>query len=81
MKKLMLFVILFFLLCLWGLGVILPDAGYVLIVLGQKTVETSLWFACCVLLSVCFVSWLVSRFFYFIRTSLQRIRDFFIKRD
>ncbi len=78
MKKLIIFVIVFILLALWGFGVILPDAGYVLVVLGQKTVETSLWFACFAALTICFVWWLIAQFIYASWSLAQRITDFFV---
>lgn len=78
MKKLIVFVILLILLSLWGFGVILPDAGYLLIILGQKTLETSLWFACFAVLAICFCWWLFSRFVRASWSLAQRITDFFV---
>jgi HemY protein len=78
MKKLFLFIVVFILLGLWGFGVILPDAGYVLVVLGEKTVETSLWFACFAVLAIGFVWWLVARFVKAGWSLAQRLTDFFV---
>lgn len=78
MKKMIVFIILLILLTLWGFGVILPDAGYILVVLGQKTVETSLWFACFAALAICFIWWLVSRFVRASWSLAQRVTDFFV---
>ncbi|MES2822571.1 MAG: heme biosynthesis HemY N-terminal domain-containing protein [Pseudomonadota bacterium] len=78
MKKLVLFIVVFILLGLWGFGVILPDAGYVLVVLGQKTVETSLWFTCFAILAIGFVWWLVARFVRAGWSLAQRLTDFFV---
>lgn len=78
MKKLVIFIVVMVLLSLWGFGVILPDAGYVLVVLGQKTVETSLWFACFAVLAICFVWWLISQFVKASWSFAQRITDFFV---
>ncbi|MES2675238.1 MAG: heme biosynthesis HemY N-terminal domain-containing protein [Pseudomonadota bacterium] len=78
MKKLVLFIVVFILLGLWGFGVILPDAGYVLVVLGQKTVETSLWFTCFAVLAIGFVWWLVARFVRAGWSLAQRLTDFFV---
>jgi HemY protein len=78
MKKLIVFVILLVLLALWGFGIILPDAGYVLVILGQKTVETSLWFACFALLAVAALWWLATRFVHVSWSIAQRLTDFFV---
>lgn len=78
MKKLIVFVILLFLLALWGFGVILPDAGYVLVVLGQKTVETSLWFTCFAMLALAFIWWVLTRFLYVSWSIAQRLTDYFV---
>lgn len=78
MKKLIVFVILLIVLTLWGFGVILPDAGYVLVILGQKTLETSLWFACFALLLTLLIWWLVTRFVHASWSFAQNITDFFV---
>jgi uncharacterized protein HemY len=78
MKKMIFFVVLFVLLALWGLGLIFPDAGYVLVVLGQKTVETSLWFVCFSLVSAWFILWLASCFINFLHSLVRRAANFFI---
>lgn len=78
MQKMIVFVILLILLSLWGFGVILPDAGYLLLVLGQKTLETSLWFACFAALAICFCWWLASRFVRASWSLAQRVTDFFV---
>lgn len=78
MKKLIVFILLVVLLALWGLGVILPDAGYVLVILGQKSLETSLWFACFAVLSVVFSGWLIARFVWASWSLAQRLKDFFV---
>ena len=78
MKKLIVFIILLVLLALWGFGVILPDAGYVLVILGQKTVETSLWFACFAALLIALSWWLVTRFVHVSWSIAQRLTDFFV---
>lgn len=78
MKKMIFFVILLILLTLWAFGIILPDAGYVLVILGQKTVETSLWFACFSALALCFCWWLVQRFLRAGWSLAQRVTDFFV---
>lgn len=78
MKKLIVFAILLLLLALWGFGVILPDAGYVLVILGQKTVETSLWFACFAVLLIAFLWWLAKRFLHVSWSLAQRLTDFFV---
>jgi HemY protein len=78
MKKLVLFVFVLILLALWGFGVILPDAGYVLVVLGQKTVETSLWFACFAILAIGLCWWLIKRFVHVSWSLVQRVTDFFM---
>lgn len=78
MKKLIVFILLFVLLALWGFGVILPDAGYVLVILGQKTVETSLWFACFAALAIAIIWWLVTRFVHVSWSIAQRLTDFFV---
>ena len=76
MKKLVVFVILLLLLTLWGFGVILPDAGYLLVILGQKTLETSLWFACFAILSICLLWWLAKQFISASWSFAQRIPIF-----
>jgi HemY protein len=78
MKKLVVFGVLLILLALWGFGAILPDAGYLLIILGQKTLETSLWFVCFVLLSLFIVVWIVSRFVHLSWSLAQGLTDFFV---
>lgn len=78
MKKLIVFVILLILLALWGFGVILPDAGYVLVILGQKTVETSLWFSCFAALALAFVWWLLFHVLHVSWSIAQRLTDFFV---
>lgn len=78
MKKLVLFIVLFILLGLWGFGVILPDAGYVLVVLGQKTLETSLWFACFAAVASALIWWLTKRFVHVSFSLAQRLTDFFV---
>ncbi len=78
MKKLIVFTILLVLLALWGFGVILPDAGYVLVILGQKTLETSLWFACFAVLLIAFLWWLAKRFVHVSWSIAQRLTDFFV---
>lgn len=78
MKKLIVFAILLLLLALWGFGFILPDAGYVLVILGQKTLETSLWFACFAALLIAFLWWLAKRFVHVSWSLAQRITDFFV---
>lgn len=78
MKKLIVFIILLIVLVLWGFGVIFPDAGYVLVILGQKTVETSLWFACFSVLAVAFAWWLATRFVHISWSIAQRLTDFFV---
>ena len=78
MKKLIVFVIVLIFLALWGFGVILPDAGYVLVILGQKTLETSLWFACFFILAVAVIWWLVNRFVHMSWSLAQRVTDFFV---
>lgn len=78
MKKLIAFVIVLIFLALWGFGVILPDAGYVLVILGQKTVETSLWFACFAVLTIAVIWWLAARFIHVSWSIAQRLTDFFV---
>lgn len=78
MKKLIVFILLVVLLALWGLGVILPDAGYVLVILGQKSLETSLWFACFAILAVALSWWLLTRFVRVGWSLAQRLTDFFV---
>jgi HemY protein len=78
MKKLIAFVVVLILLALWGFNLILPDAGYLLIVLGQKTLETSLWFASFTVLSLLLAGWILSRFFHLSWSLAQGITDFFI---
>ena len=78
MKKLILFIALVILLTLWGFGIILPDAGYLLVILGQKTLETSLWFACFAVLAFLFVCWLIKRFVHASWSLAQRVTDFFV---
>jgi HemY protein len=78
MKKLIVFVIVLISLTLWGFGLILPDAGYVLVILGTKTVETSLWFACFTVLIVAFLWWLTTRFLLVSWSLAQRLTDFFV---
>lgn len=78
MKKLLLVLILIVFLALWGFGVILPDAGYVLVILGQKTVETSLWFACFAALAIAVSWWLVTRFVHVSWSIAQRVTDFLV---
>jgi len=78
MKKLIVFILLLVLLALWGFGVILPDAGYVLVILGQKTVETSLWFACFAALAIAVIWWLATRFIHVSWSIAQRVTDFFV---
>ena len=78
MKKLIVFILLAVLLALWGMGVILPDAGYVLVILGQKSLETSLWFACFAVLAVALSWWLLTRFVRVGWSLAQRLTDFFV---
>jgi len=78
MKKLIVFVVLLFLLALWGFGFIFPDAGYVLVILGQKTLETSLWFACFAILAIAILWWLAARFLHISWSLAQRLTDFFV---
>src|SRR6478609_2208199 len=78
MKKLIALVIVLIFLALWGFGVILPDAGYVLVILGQKTVETSLWFACFAILAIAVIWWLATRFIHVSWSIAQRLTDFFV---
>ncbi|GGY82052.1 heme biosynthesis protein HemY [Cellvibrio zantedeschiae] len=78
MKKLIVFIIILIFLALWGFGVILPDAGYVLVILGQKTVETSLWFACFAILAIAVIWWLATRFVHVSWSIAQRLTDFFV---
>lgn len=78
MKKLIALTLAVVLLTLWGFGLILPDAGYVLVILGQKTVETSLWFACFLVLLLVLVWWLTTRFLLVSWSIAQRLTDFFV---
>lgn len=78
MKKLIVFVILLVLLALWGFGIILPDSGYVLVILGEKSLETSLWFACFASLAIAFVWWMATRFVHVSWSLAQRLTDFFV---
>lgn len=78
MKKLIVLIIVLVFLALWGFGIILPDAGYVLVILGQKTVETSLWFACFAVLALAIMWWLVTRFVHVSWSIAQRLTDFFV---
>ena len=78
MKKLIVFVIVLIVLAFWGFGFILPDAGYVLVILGQKTVETSLWFACFAILLIVVIWWLITRFVLVSWSLAQRLTDFFV---
>lgn len=78
MKKFIVFVILVALLALWGFGVILPDAGYVLVILGQKSLETSLWFACFAILAVAVIWWLFTRFVHVSWSLARSLTDFFV---
>jgi HemY protein len=78
MKKLIVLFIAIVLLALWGFGFILPDAGYVLVILGQKTVETSLWFACFFVLLLAVLWWLSTRFLLVSWSIAQRLTDFFV---
>jgi HemY protein len=78
MKKLILFIIVLIVLTLWGFDVILPDAGYLLIILGQKTLETSLWFACFILLSALLIWWLLSHVLHVSWSLAQGLTDFFV---
>jgi HemY protein len=78
MKKLIAVVIVLIFLALWGFGVVLPDAGYVLVILGQKTLETSLWFACFAILAIAVIWWLVTRFVHVSWSLAQRVTDFFV---
>lgn len=78
MKKLIAVVIALIFLALWGFGVVLPDAGYVLVILGQKTLETSLWFACFAILAIAVIWWLVTRFVHVSWSLAQRVTDFFV---
>jgi HemY protein len=78
MKKLIVFVILVVVLALWGFGVILPDAGYVLVILGQKSLETSLWFACFAILAIGVIWWLLTRFVHVSWSLARSLTDFFV---
>ena len=78
MKKLLFFIVVAVLLVLWGLGVILPDSGYVLVILGQKSLETSLWFACFAALAIALGWWLLTRFVHVSWSLAQRLTDFFV---
>jgi HemY protein len=78
MKKLIVFLLLLLFLALWGFGVILPDAGYVLVILGQKTLETSLWFTAFAVLAVALTWWLITRFVFLGWSIAQRVTDFFV---
>ncbi|RYY77009.1 MAG: heme biosynthesis protein HemY [Gammaproteobacteria bacterium] len=78
MKKLIALTIAIILLALWGFGFVLPDAGYVLFILGQKTVETSLWFACFIVLVLVVLWWLTTRFLLVSWSIAQRLTDFFV---
>ncbi|MET0356978.1 MAG: heme biosynthesis HemY N-terminal domain-containing protein [Cellvibrio sp.] len=78
MKKLIALAIAIILLALWGFGVILPDSGYVLFILGQKTVETSLWFACFLVLLLVVLWWLTTRFLLVSWSIAQNLTDFFV---
>lgn len=78
MKKLIVFILCAVLLTLWGMGVILPDAGYVLVILGQKSLETSLWFACFAVVAIALSWWLLTRFVHVGWSLAQRLTDFFV---
>jgi len=78
MKKLIALVLAVIVLTLWGFDLILPDAGYVLVILGQKTVETSLWFACFTALLLVILWWLTTRFLLVSWSIAQRLTDFFV---
>src|SRR6187402_2548621 len=78
MKKLIVLVLAIVVLTLWGFGVVLPDAGYVLVILGQKTVETSLWFACFIALLIAVTWWLTTQFLLVSWSIAQRLTDFFV---
>jgi len=78
MKKLVVLALAIVVLTLWGFGVVLPDAGYVLVILGQKTVETSLWFACFIALLIAVTWWLTTRFLLVSWSIAQRLTDFFV---
>lgn len=78
MKKLFFFIVVVVLLALWGMGVILPDSGYVLVILGQKSLETSLWFACFAALAIALSWWLLTRFVHVSWSLAQRLTDFFV---
>lgn len=78
MKRLLVYGLLLILLALWGFDIIGPDAGYVLVILGQKTVETSLWFACFAVLAIAIIWWLLRRFVHVSWSIAQNITDFFV---
>lgn len=78
MKRLLVYGLLLILLALWGFDIIGPDAGYVLVILGQKTVETSLWFACFAVLAIAIIWWLLHRFVHVSWSIAQNITDFFV---
>jgi HemY protein len=78
MKRLLVYGVLLILLALWGFDIIGPDAGYVLVILGQKTLETSLWFACFLVLAIAIIWWLLRRFVHVSWSLAQNITDFFV---
>lgn len=78
MKKAIVFALLGIFLLIWGFGFVLPDAGYVLVILGQKTVETSLWFACFAVVALAFAWFLFRRFVRVSWNLAQRVSDFFV---
>jgi len=78
MKRLLIYGLLLILLAFWGFDIIGPDAGYVLVILGQKTVETSLWFACFAVLAIAIIWWLLRRFVHVSWSIAQNITDFFV---
>ena len=78
MKKLFFFLAISVFLTLWAFGLILPDAGYVLVLLGQKSVESSLWFVCFAAVAIVFIGWIIKKCILASWTLAQSISDFLI---
>jgi HemY protein len=76
MKKLLLMLVVIVGLSIWIIFSPPQDGGYLLIMLGGKTIEMSLWFAALIILALMFVIWLVLRIFRGSVSVAQRFSDY-----
>lgn len=76
MKKLLLMLLVILGLGVWIVYSSPEDGGYLLIMVGGKTIEMSLWLAALIVLSLMFITWLIWRLWRGGFSAAQRLSDY-----